>query len=205
MSINDELGIMNKIKGWMRNIHSAEKGFTLVETILSITILVIIMGSFSLILNGALRSWRSMRSRQELLNIGSYAMNRMIRELRYGTEVVNWDSVNGSLVAFDTRKLLDPDDEAGTDDKIKYEQQDDNLFRSTDINSTGIYVVNLLADHLTATGFLVTLYNIDGSKITDVANIATVVLVQIDLQLTDGLGNTIDLRSAAHLRSKNSE
>ena len=66
------------------------KGFTLIELIIVITIIGIITGVVGFILFGAVDAWMFKFNRADLLADGRLAVNRMVREIR---EIKDDDSV----------------------------------------------------------------------------------------------------------------
>jgi prepilin-type N-terminal cleavage/methylation domain-containing protein len=127
-----------------------QKGYTLIEIIIVIIVLGIIGGITFHVLAAGMETYLVARERQELYNEARLALERMVRELRDGNQIVTPapGAAPATSINFIRSHVL-PND-ASTD--ITFQLAGTNLRRVGDISGTDVLASNLVA----VTGFQVT-------------------------------------------------
>ena len=113
------------------------KGFTLVELIIVITIIGIIAGTVGFILLSTVDAWMFKFNRADLLSDGRLALNRMVREIRQIKDLTSVTTATSSQFRFTNTGDVD----------IIYS------LSSTDLNRTADATANVLAQDVSSLGF----------------------------------------------------
>jgi type II secretory pathway pseudopilin PulG len=117
-------------------------GFTLIEVILS----VVLIGFISMVVFGAvrlcLRVQQNSDTRQELFMQASTAAERITREFRYATGVLQ---ASDGILEFETPYLLDQDEQT---ERVKYQLSGGELLRAVDLGG-GYQTPSVLAQYVT--------------------------------------------------------
>jgi prepilin-type N-terminal cleavage/methylation domain-containing protein len=155
-----------------------EKGFTLVELVIAITIAGIAAATIGAILLGTVKAWTFKFNRSDILWDGRLAINRMTREIRTVRDSVSVTTASSSQFRF-----ID----AGNVD-ITYS------LSSTNLNRTENGTANLLAENVSSLGF--TYYDAAGTVIPSptVSPTTDIKRVRINLTLIKN-GQTLYLQS----------
>ena len=156
-----------------------QKGFTLIELIVVITIIGIIAGVTGFILLGVADAWTFKFNRADLLADGRLALNRMTREIREVKDLTSVTTATSSQFRFTNTGNVD----------ITYGLSGSDLDRTVDS------VTNVLAQDVSSLSF--TYYDSDGDTIatpTVSPSSTDIRRVQIDLALTKN-GENVYLQS----------
>jgi len=81
----------------MKRYFSNQQGFTLVELMIGLALTVILLSGIFGLLDSSLRSWRFGSGRTEVQQTARYAMDTMVRELKYGT---NFHADNAYTISY---------------------------------------------------------------------------------------------------------
>lgn len=167
----------------LSKISNGVKGVTLIETVLAMSLVALILSSLTVILSVSLKSWELSDEKDELVQNGRVAMDRIISDLRYA---ISFTQSSGGVLEFETKYLEDKEAEKVKDDIeiIKYEKSGSSIYRSVDSQAS-----SEIAAYVDSFG--ITLLDADGDKTTD--------SVIIKLKLKSG-DDTFTLTSTAYMR-----
>ena len=101
------------------------RGFSLLETVLAISLSAVIMASLTMVFKVTKQSWNSNTRKSELLQHVRLALARMSLDMRYATNLVT--ATTGTIL-FDTTVLVDNDET--TTEQISYFISGNALMRS---------------------------------------------------------------------------
>jgi type II secretory pathway pseudopilin PulG len=164
-----------------RRISAAESGFSLIELVLTVTLLMLVMGSLLTIFESVQRSAAFTENRSETLDSMRLTLDQMTKEIRQATAVSANSS--SSRLEMDTYIL-------GVTKNVVYEATGTELTRSV---SDGTPVV--LQDHLTTT---------DVFTYTDSVFSVQVVGLSLSVQPRLAPDTVLVLTSEASLRNRSS-
>jgi len=153
-------------------------GFTLIETIIVISLLGVISFGLGSFIMTAMQSWVLISGRESAVNSGRVAMNRLVTEIKRVKKPQNMITYTSSICSFQ-----DVDTQA-----VTFEQSSANLLRNGSILATGL---------LTPTGLLFTYLGSTGEVVTAKQNIRS---VRVWLSLSAG-GQRVTIESAARIRN----
>ena len=161
-----------------------KKGITLIEAVLALALVALILASLTGILNVSLKSWRMGSERDEVIQNGRVAMDRIISDLRYAVSISRFRQ---AILEFDTVYLENEDDYAET---ISYYKSGTGLYRSVDGQANPPEIAGYIDD------FDITLHSTGGQQTIHAAQAAS---ARIDLTLVNG-DETFTITSGAHMR-----
>lgn len=72
----------------MRKVYFTQQGFTLVELVIGMLLTVLLLAGIGSLLSVTVQSWMSGSSRTEVRQTARYAMDMMVRELRYANTFI---------------------------------------------------------------------------------------------------------------------
>lgn len=105
-----------------------KRGYTLIETIVVITILAIFSFVFSIFITQAVDSWLFSKLRGDALGSSRYAINRITSEMR---RIKNLSSI--TVATSSECQFIDLDDNT-----VDFKQVSDSLYRNADVIITGL-------------------------------------------------------------------
>jgi len=140
---------LSAILAWRKAVLRAKAAFTLVEMVLAIAIIAIIMLSVAQALDVALQSWQVEENKNELLQHGRVAVERMLTELRYANRVNN---ATTSALQFEAENFTDTD---SGNETYWYRLMNDTsnnqvLMRSFKDDGAGVFTDTTIAEYASA-------------------------------------------------------
>lgn len=81
---------------YLRRRHTAQKGFTIIELLVYIVVLIIVIGAVMSAIVGVARSYARISANQHITRSAKFLLERMTREIRDATEINGAESTLGS-------------------------------------------------------------------------------------------------------------
>ncbi|MDD5449297.1 MAG: prepilin-type N-terminal cleavage/methylation domain-containing protein [Candidatus Omnitrophica bacterium] len=162
-------------------------GITLIEVSLALALISVILLALTNILGISLKNWELSGKRNELIQNGRVAMERITSDLRYAVSITTFTD---DVLEFKTRYLENEDDSV---EVIKYYKSGSNLYRQVDDQKDP----PVIADWIES--FRITLRDSNGQAVAQAAQAA---FTEVNLVMSDGK-ESFTLTSCANMRTYN--